>query len=128
MPDGGVVLVMDDEDFIREIAGEMLLDAGFTYAGAVDGEEAVRLVKSSLASPEGERISVAVLDLTVPTGMGGLEAAGILKELAPDIRLVASSGFCNDPAMSNPQENGFDASIRKPYRQVEFIELLKRIL
>ncbi len=120
----GFVIVMDDEDFIREIAGEMLAGMGYTVFGAVDGHEAVELWDRAEAG--GKHIVAAFFDLTIPGGMGGGELIAEIRSRYPDIPVFASSGFSEDRIMSDPADYGFTASIRKPYRLEEISEIMNR--
>lgn len=65
----GCVLVMDDEDFIRELASDMLEKLGYEVVTAQDGQSAVDMYQSS--QDDGKPFGAVVLDLTVPGGMGG---------------------------------------------------------
>jgi PAS domain S-box-containing protein len=118
----GSIIVMDDEAFIREIAGEMLRHAGFEVIEAGDGREALEACRTALA--EGVTVSAAIFDLTVPGGLGGKQAAVEMRHRYPEIPVFASSGYSSDPVMARPREFGFVASIRKPYRKSELYEVL----
>ena len=122
----GTILIMDDEDFIREIAGELIEIMGYKPLFAKEGEEALKLCAD--ASDKDEPVVAALLDLTIPGGMGGKETVTELKKMYPHIPVFASSGFSEDYIMSHPSEYGFTASIRKPYRKNELAELLNRYL
>ncbi|MGB7567046.1 MAG: PAS domain S-box protein [Chitinivibrionales bacterium] len=120
----GKILVMDDEDFMREIIGKMLREMGYMVFEAGCGEEAVRLC--AYAMKKNEPFSAAVLDLTIPGGMGGRETVVELLRECPGMPVFASSGFSEDPVMSRPRDYGFTDSIRKPYRKNELAEVLNR--
>ena len=109
----GKILVMDDEFLIREVAGKMLTDAGFTVEKAATGEEAVDLYKKALIS--GLKFDAVILDLTIPGGMGGKETVDKLIQIDPAVIAIASSGYSEDAIISNPSEHGFAASVPKPY-------------
>lgn len=109
----GEILLMDDEELIRAIAGDLLTHLGYTVTAARDGEEALEFLKE--ANQAGRRFSAAILDLTVPGKMGGLETKKHLEEQAPELPVVVSSGYGNDPVVSRFEEYGFVAAIVKPY-------------
>ena len=107
------VLVMDDEDVIRRVAGRMLSLAGHEAVFAGDGAEAIRTYTAMRQS--GHAFDLVIFDLTVPGGMGGKDALQELLKTDPNIRAIASSGYSSDPVMANPRSYGFCASLPKPY-------------
>jgi PAS domain S-box-containing protein len=119
----GTVLVMDDEDFIREIFGKMLVSMGFGFIEAKDGDEALRIL-SEIAG-RGESMAAVILDLTVPGGRGGKETIGEIKKIFPALPVFAASGFSEDPVMANPESSGFTDSIQKPFRRMDLERLLR---
>lgn len=120
--DGLRVLIMDDEESVRDSVGDLLAAMGFRVALAENGEQALQLYKT--AADSGEMYDVAVLDLTVKSGMGGLEAAQKILLMHPEARLIASSGYTNDPAITSYGEYGFAAVVDKPYK----VETLQQII
>jgi two-component system cell cycle sensor histidine kinase/response regulator CckA len=60
--------------------------------------------------------------------MGGKEAAAELSALYPDARIIASSGYSNDPVMSNPKLFGFRSALRKPYRKEQIGKIVESVL
>jgi two-component system, cell cycle sensor histidine kinase and response regulator CckA len=118
----GRVLVMDDEPSIRQIAGQFLEHLGCRFSLASEGKEAVEAVRR--ARDEGDPFSTAILDLTIPAGMGGKEAVKGIREAQPGIKAIVSSGYSNDPVMAEYASFGFDAALLKPYRLEEFRQAL----
>jgi CheY-like chemotaxis protein len=122
----GHVLVMDDEEEILEAAGSMLKELGYKTAFARDGLEAMDLyVKAKEASKPFDAI---IMDLTVLEGMDGLEATKRLLEIDPDVTVVVSSGYSNDPVMVHYKAYGFSSMIPKPYKMVELGKVLNDVL
>ena len=121
-PAGGSVLVMDDEEMIRELAAAMLAQMGYRVATCRDGEEAIERCRT--AHRNGERFDAVIMDLTVPGGMGGKEAARRILEFDPAACLIVSSGYSNDPVMSQYREHGFRATLTKPYNAHEIARVL----
>jgi CheY-like chemotaxis protein len=117
---------MDDEEFITEIAGGMLSGMGYSVLIAGDGAAALRLCDEVLA--RGEEIDAAILDLTVPGGLGAREIVDDMKLKFPRMPVFASSGFSQDDIILKPSEYGFTGSIRKPYRRNELALLLMKHL
>ncbi len=121
----GKILVMDDEELVREVAGDILRNFGFEVEFAKDGTEAIELYKRAMDS--GDRFDAVIIDLTVPGGMGGREAIKELIQIDPEVKTIVSSGYSNDPIMANYKEHGFSGVIAKPYRIEELGDVLKKI-
>jgi signal transduction histidine kinase/ActR/RegA family two-component response regulator len=120
------VLVMDDEEVIRDIAATMLQFLGYAVQTCADGDAAVRLYGEALS--EGAPFAVVLMDLTVPGGLGGIEAAKAIRALDPEARLVVSSGYSQDPIMSDYQLHGFNGVLAKPYKVAELGQVLQAVL
>jgi PAS domain S-box-containing protein len=119
---GRTILVMDDEPMIRDLAANMLSELGYIVQTCDDGREAVALWKAALDS--GNPFSAVVMDLTIPGGMGGKEAAQRILEIDPGALLVVSSGYSNDPVLSDYSKFGFRAAMVKPYDMREIARVL----
>jgi PAS domain S-box-containing protein len=122
----GRILVMDDEEAIRETTQEMLESLGYEVVCADDGREA--LSKYQSARSEGRTFDAVIMDLTVPGGMGGKEGIQRLREEDPKVMAFVSSGYSNDPVLARPTEYGFTDKIQKPFRLDELANLLRRHL
>jgi two-component system cell cycle sensor histidine kinase/response regulator CckA len=122
----GRVLVMDDEEFIREIASEILEYMGYYVESCADGEEAVDMFRS--ARQRNVPFDAVILDLTVPGGMGGKETAARLLKIDPDALLIVSSGYSNDPVVANYRQYGFSGVISKPFNASTMSGELKRLI
>lgn len=123
---GGSILVMDDEEMIRDIASSMLTHLGYDVTTCAGGDEAIELYKNSIES--GTPFLAVIMDLTIPGGLGGKKAAEQIRSLFPDACLIVSSGYSNDPIMSNYQEYGFSGAIAKPYNVDEVEQVLGSLL
>ncbi|MBI5484165.1 MAG: response regulator [Deltaproteobacteria bacterium] len=123
---GGSVLVMDDEEMIRNMTTKVLEHLGYQAATCENGAEAIARYKAALAS--GSPYSAVIMDLTIPGGMGGKEAAGKILALDPKACLIVSSGYSNDPIMSDYRSYGFAGAVAKPYKMSEFGQLLSSVL
>ncbi|MBI5896676.1 MAG: response regulator, partial [Desulfobacterales bacterium] len=122
----GRILVMDDEEFIRELAREMLNLIGYDVTAVKNGEEALRVYKEAL--DEGSGFDAVILDLTVPGAMGGKEAIKHLHAIDHKVKAIVSSGYSNDPIMANYSAFGFRQAVQKPYRIQDISEALKAVL
>jgi two-component system cell cycle sensor histidine kinase/response regulator CckA len=108
------ILVMDDEEGVREVAGRMLKHMGYKDVEfAVDGAEVVKLYKAAMES--GKPIAIVILDLTVLGGMGGEATIRELLKIDPGVKAIVSSGYIDDPVMARYKEHGFSAVVAKPY-------------
>lgn len=121
LPAGGRVLVMDDEDSIRDIVGDILNFHGYEVDFAKNGEEAISLYQENV-------YSAVILDLTIPGGMGGKETMKELLGIDPHVKAIVSSGYSSDPVMSDYQQYGFRDVIAKPYKLEELGEVVKRVI
>lgn len=122
----GSILIMDDEETIREVAGSMLELMGYTVAFARDGVEAIAMYNA--AKSMDRPFDAVIMDLTVPGGMGGREAVARLIEIDPHVRAIVSSGYSSDPVMANYREMGFKGVIAKPYHVDELSETVARVI
>src|SRR5208283_3000207 len=118
----GKVLVMDDEEMVRNVAGEMLKMLGYHVEFSSNGVEAIAFHKK--AKESGEPFDVVIMDLTIPGEMGGKEAMSKLLEIDPGVKAVVSSGFSTDPIMADFKKYGFSGVITKPYRIQEMSEAM----
>jgi signal transduction histidine kinase/ActR/RegA family two-component response regulator len=113
MAGGGRILVMDDEESVRKVVARMLERLGYRVSLVNDGARAVAAHREALAAKE--PFAAIILDLTIPAGMGGKEAARRILELDPGAKIIVSSGYDNDPVMSNHADHGFKGVIPKPF-------------
>jgi PAS domain S-box-containing protein len=120
------ILVMDDEDMICDLAASMLTHLGYEVETCSDGEAAVRRY---LAAKEGGRPYAAVLmDLTIPGGMGGKEAAQLILARDPEACLVVSSGYSHDLMLAEYRSHGFKGVLAKPYKMGELEHVFSALL
>ncbi len=122
----GPVLVMDDEELVRNVASEILRTLGYAPVVAADGERALELYRLSLE--RGAPFRAVIMDLTIPGGMGGKEAVGQLLALDPGACVIVSSGYSNDPVMADFRAFGFKGVILKPYNVKNFGRTLHEAL
>jgi two-component system cell cycle sensor histidine kinase/response regulator CckA len=117
---------MDDKSFIRKSAKRALNLYGFEVSGAENGETAINLYKEAMK--KGNPYDVVILDLTVPGAMGGLKTLKELRKLDPNVKAIVSSGYSDDPVMSEHEKFGFNAIIKKPYEYHELAETVKKLI
>ncbi len=122
----GRILVMDDEELIRTLAKELLTAHGYEVDVARDGSEALEMYQKAMES--GYRYGLVVMDLTIPGDMGGKQTIEKMIQLDPDVTSIVSSGYSNDPIMSNYASYGFKAVLPKPYDGRQMCELVEGLL
>lgn len=122
----GKILIMDDEEFILNISGEMLREMGYEVGYAKDGQEAIATYKEAMES--GTPFDAVIMDLTIPGRMGGMETIQKLKEIHPEIRAVVSSGYSGDPIMAEYDRFGFSGVLAKPYRCNELSNVMNEVI
>ena len=122
----GKILIMDDEPEIRKMVSKTLTLGGSEVKVASDGEEAIEIYKKTMDS--GKPFDVVILDLTIPGGMGGEKAIKKLLEIDPNTKAIVSSGYADDPIISNFWEYGFKDKISKPYKPEELKKVLNNVM
>ncbi len=122
----GRILVMDDEEIIRDVATGLLTHLNYEATTARDGEEAIALYRQAME--ENQPFAAVLMDLTIPGGMGGREAITKLLALDPNTKAIVSSGYANDPIMADYQKYGFAGMVSKPYKIHDLSQALYKIL
>jgi len=120
------ILVMDDEAFVRTVAGEMLTHMGFEVEYARDGLEAVESYRKALNS--GNRFTAVILDLFVTGGSGGEEAIQALLDLDSEVKGIVATGYGEDPVARQYKKYGFVDIINKPFNLEQLEEVIRRVL
>ena len=121
----GAVLVMDDEQVIRTLCSQLLAHLGYQVTTCANGEEAIALYAD--AKQKGTPYLAVIMDLTIPAGMGGKEAAQHILSYDPAARLIVSSGYSNDLALSEYGSYGFCGAVAKPYKVSELAATLEAL-
>lgn len=119
------IMLMDDDQTIREVFEVVLKEFNFDVLFASNGEEAVKVYTENMnANP----IKAVILDLTIVGGMGGKDTIKALTEIDPNVKAIVSSGYSNDPIMANYEDYGFKGVLAKPYNFEELHQLIITIL
>jgi two-component system, cell cycle sensor histidine kinase and response regulator CckA len=116
------ILLMDDEQMILDIVSRMLTHLGYTVTTTKDGAEAIAAFTK--AKTRGQPFDVVMMDLVIPNGVGGQEAAPTIKQIDPLAKIIASSGHLDHPVMTDHRKYGFTAVLEKPYK----LERLQQVI
>ena len=122
----GKILIMDDEEMIRNMAGDMLSHLHYDVHLVKNGSEAIAAIRQ--ASQSGEPFEAVIMDLTIPGGMGGKEVIKEVREIDPQVKAIVSSGYSNDPIMSDFQNHGFDGVVTKPYGIEKLSDVIHKVM
>ena len=122
----GKVLVMDDEEIIRELFSEALSQYGYQVNTASSGEEALEVFQSE--KERGRPFDLVIMDLTVPGGMGGKDLMVRLLQVDPKIKSIVTSGYSTDPIMANYRRYGFQGIIPKPFKMEQLNKVVRQVL
>lgn len=109
----GRILFMDDEDFILKSISGLIRAFGYEVDCIHNGFEAVMAYRNAMLG--GRPYDLVITDLTIPGSMGGKDTAQKLIEMDPEVKIIATSGYSNDPIMSSYRSYGFQDIIIKPY-------------
>ena len=122
----GRILILDDEEMVRDLAQKVLTRLGYEVELSCAGEETIEKYKQAYNTPKA--FDVVLMDLTIPGAMGGKEAIKHLMEIDPEVKAVVSSGYSNDPVMAQYKKYGFSGRVAKPYQANELGAVLKAVL
>ncbi len=122
----GKILVMDDDEMIRDMLNSMLASIGYEVVCVKDGNDAIEQYNAALN--DGKPFDVVLMDLTIPGGLGGKDAIKILLDTRPEAKAIVYSGYSNDPVMANFKEYGFKDVISKPFKIDEMNDSLQKVI
>ncbi len=122
---GGKILLMDDEEIIRESIGQLLTYKGYEVECVKDGDEAIELYTKAMETSR--PFDAVILDLTIRGGMGGKETIQKLLEIDPNVKAIVASGYSNDPVLANFEGYGFTDVFNKASEPEELLDALNRV-
>jgi serine/threonine protein kinase len=120
------VLLLEDDLMVRDILRRNLELSGFQVVETGDGRETLQVYHEALQ--QGHPYDLVILDLTIPEGMGGAETMQHLRGMDPKVVALVSSGYRDDPIMSNPRHYGFAAALAKPYQREALLQMVNAVL
>jgi len=122
----GSILVMDDEEQLRNLLKLILEELGYRPSFSANGAECIAQYTSAIS--RGEKYDLVLMDLAIAGGMGGKETMAELLKLDPKVQAVVSSGNSLDPVMMDYKTFGFSGALGKPYLLKDLAAELKRLL
>ena len=118
----GTVLLVDDEETVRDVASEMLKMIGFEVIAAADGRDALEKYRQ-----HGEQIDLVLMDLNMPN-LNGEEAFHELREIDPEVRVILSSGFSEQEVTRKFMGKGLEGFVQKPYTLAALKNLVRTVM
>jgi two-component system, cell cycle sensor histidine kinase and response regulator CckA len=119
---GQTILLVEDEELLRRLAGRGLARHGYRVLEAATGEEALTILDQHL-----QDVSIIVTDLMLP-GMSGRELADRVKDRCADIKILYTSGFTADAAVHDGVEHATLAFLQKPYTPAALAAKIRLVL
>ena len=117
-----LVLIVDDDEGVRNVCKRQLAKLGFATLTAVSGNEAVTVYEQRHAE-----ISVVLLDLTMP-GMDGMETFREMRKINPSARVILTSGYDGQESINRFEGIGLAGFVNKPYRLAELMAKINEAL
>ena len=117
------ILVVEDDDSVREVAVAILRDLGYRVLAAADGAEALRVFDEN-----GGMVDLLLVDVVLPGGMKGDEVARRLAEMGPGLRTLFMSGYTEDPVVHHDGRDDGAQLIWKPFQREQLARKVARML
>ncbi len=116
------ILLVDDEEIIRELGIDILEDRGYRVFSASEGKEAVRIYREGIRD-----IDLVILDVMMP-GIGGKETYRLLRAINPQVKVLLSSGYSTNGEVGEILKQGVSGFVQKPYREEELAAKVREVL
>ncbi len=116
------ILVVDDEEFLRELAYDILSASGYTVLTAADGDEALELYSKRV-----EDIDLVILDMIMPN-KSGYEVFQALKKVNPSVKTILASGFSKTQQIEECLKTGIINFLQKPYTAIRLLDAVRSVL
>lgn len=120
------IILMDDDEGVRNVATAIIDRFGYEVEAVVKGEDAIDLFKSRQLA--GLPIDAVFLDMNILNGLGGLETLAALREIDSDLKAILTSGYSAEWIAANHPAHGFNACIYKPFRMDELRSILLEVI
>ncbi len=118
------ILVMDDEEGIRELTSQLLNTLGYEVTAVTDGVEAINTYERAMR--RGENFQAVILDATIRGGMGGLATIARLRTIDPSVVAIICSGYSDEAALAEFLQYGFRGALPKPFTRRDLADVLQR--
>ncbi len=118
----GLILIIDDEDVMRKVAGNILRRCGYGVITASGGEEGIEIFAA-----RHEEISAVLLDLAMPK-ISGDQVYDRLKAIDSSVKVILTSGFRQDERVEAAMKKGISAFIQKPYTLEKLADAVSKII
>lgn len=120
------ILVMDDEEVVRNMIVDLLMSLGCQVTTAQNGIQAINLYAKARAADQS--YDMVILDLTIKGGMGGVQTMEELRKIDPQVKAIIFSGYSDDPVIKNYRHYGFLGALTKPFKRKEIQAVLEKNL
>jgi len=118
---GGTILLVDDEELVRDVASGLLTSLGYEVITAENGKIGVELFAEFR-----DKINIIILDMIMPV-MGGAEAVKKIREIDSNVPIIIASGFSKEKDIESLNEQNISGFIQKPFRVAEINKLINNI-
>lgn len=116
------ILIVDDEEMIRDVSAAMLEELGFATLTAANGQEALRIFRD-----QGDGIAGVLLDMSMP-GMDGIAVFRELRRIRPDVRVILASGYSEREVLESCGGAGLDVFVQKPFNLESLSAAVRRVV
>jgi PAS domain S-box-containing protein len=116
------ILLVDDEDYLRDLGERLLTKFGYTVLTAPNGETAVQIYRE-----HGTQISLVILDLIMP-GIGGKNCLDLILEEDPSARVIIASGYSVDGTTKKELESKTKGFVGKPFELNQMLSMVRKTL
>lgn len=114
------ILVVDDEDALRNVLSSELQSEGYSVASAADGDEAIAIVQQNT-------FDLVLLDIKMPR-VDGFEVLRFIKERYPSTKVIMLTGFADLKNAIESKKLGAEDFVSKPYDLVDLLTTIERVL
>jgi CheY-like chemotaxis protein len=118
----GLVLVVDDEEPVRQVVSSMLTELGYSVVTAGNGQEGIEIFRKRRSE-----IDLVILDVTMPV-LDGVACFGELRQIDPEVRVVVSTGHAVDRAAQLLLDRGARGFVQKPFVKSDLSQALAKAL